>query len=218
MKIGTDAVLLGAWTDVSEVKTILDVGTGTGILALMMAQRSDAIITALEIDKSSYSQAIENTESSPWKNRISVLNTSFQEYYMTTEKKYNLIISNPPFFSGGIKSPDISRSMARHTEQLSMKELLSGSKKLLSDYGRLTVILPLKEAKDFIMIAKEYTLYPSRLTEIMPKPDKPVVRILIELRKVYHSLIQNDLSIRNTGNNEYSNDYKKLTGDFYLNF
>lgn len=134
-KVGTDAVLIGSWAKVNEARTILDIGTGTGIIALMMAQKSRATIDAIDIEQSSYEQATENASHSIWADRIKVYHTSLQDFANKTTKKYDAIITNPPYFVDSSKAPDEERSHARHTDTLTFADLISGVKKLLNDTG-----------------------------------------------------------------------------------
>ena len=154
MKIGTDAVLLGIAADITNVRNILEIGTGCGIIALILAQRSEAEIDALEIDEESVIQAKENVSASPWKDRISVIHSSLQDFIPEDHKKYDLIISNPPFFSGTYKSHQSKRNISRHNDRLTFDELLDCSDALLADPGSLWVILPVKESLQFIDIAE----------------------------------------------------------------
>ena len=143
MKVGTDGVLLGAWCDVESAKMVLDIGTGTGLIALMIAQRTDcALIDAVEIDKSAYVQASGNFKDSRWCGRIGVFNLDFKQYVDECNTKYDLIVSNPPYFENSLKSSNLERTMARHTDSLSFDELLHGASMLLSESGIISLIVP----------------------------------------------------------------------------
>ncbi len=155
MKVGTDGVLLGAWADCDNAKRILDIGTGTGLIALMMAQRSQAQIDAIEIDEHASEQAIENVNRSPWASRVNVINKSLQDYSKVENKAYDLIVSNPPYFQNSMFAPDKKRTDARHNSNLELEDLLKGAKKLLSNDGKLSIILPYLEGNMFILKASE---------------------------------------------------------------
>ncbi len=218
MKVGTDGVLLGAWVNVENVETILDVGTGTGLIALMLAQRSSAEITGIEIEPNAAKEAEENFRQSIWSNRISVQNCSFQDFAETSGDTFDLIVSNPPFFTDAVKSSSKSKSLARHTDQLPFYKLIQGASKLLNPKGRFAVVLPFSEAKDFIHTAECYQLHLIRKMEIQPAPLRKPNRVLLEFC-VYESQLQlENLTILCDDRVSYSEEYKKLTCDFYLNF
>jgi len=218
MKVGTDGVLLGAWVNISGAKTMLDVGTGTGIIALMLAQRSRAKITGIEIEKNAANEAAENARNSPWPNRISIQHKSFQELASTSQKQFDCIVSNPPFFAHNIQSADKNLAIARHSDLLSFSDLAKGAKKLLTTNGKLALILPAESAPKFIETAKCHGLYLSFLTEVKPNPLKPANRWLMEFTQKPQQPGKNSLSIRNDKGNDFSPQYKMLTRDFYLKF
>ena len=159
MKVGTDAVLLGSWVDPKNAHQILDIGTGTGLIALMLAQKSSAEIDAIDIDESACQQAKENFRISPWFSRVKIYHHSLQGFSETSEKKYDLIVSNPPYFHHASKPPEEARLNARHNDQLSFSELIAGVKKLLTDNGRFCLILPCKEGTEFIDLAQMSGLF-----------------------------------------------------------
>lgn len=218
MKVGTDAVLLGAWTNVSGTRNVLDVGSGTGIIALMLAQRSDALITAIEIEKNAAEEAAANAKNSPWGNRISVKNISFQELAKSTNQKFDCIVSNPPFFSNNIKSADKNLAMARHNDLLSFSELAEGAEKLITDEGILSLVLPVESALKFTELAAKMNLHLVRLTEVSPAPRCKSHRHLLEFSKKQLPLKKDFLSIRTNDGLDFSAEYKQLTRDFYLKF
>ncbi|UCG28523.1 MAG: methyltransferase, partial [Bacteroidales bacterium] len=188
MKVGTDSVLLGAWADVSGVNRILDVGTGTGLMALMLAQRSAAIIDAIEPDYEAYLQAGENISRSPWSERVLLYNTTLQEFqeYDMVEKNgpfYDLLVTNPPYFSRSEKAPDKRRMLSRHTDSLNSNDLLNGAEKLLTENGKLCLILPAREAKLFIEMATAIPLFCTRELNIKPLPDREIKRVLLTLER-----------------------------------
>jgi tRNA1Val (adenine37-N6)-methyltransferase len=215
MKVGTDGVLLGAWTAINKAKDILDIGTGTGLIALMLAQRSTAIIDAIEIDRDAACQAIENIKSSPWHNRIHVYNTSLQHYSLH-HKQYDLIVSNPPFFQNALPAPDPKRMLARHNQQLSMSELVLGVKRLLTSDGRFCFIVPPDVFRVFTELAEKQLLFPVRQTHVRPAPNRPVKRILAAFSSIRSDESVEELIIESNGRHGYSEEYIELTSGFYL--
>lgn len=219
MKVGTDGVLLGAWADAGNAREIMDVGTGTGLIALMMAQRTDAEITAIEIEENSFNEACFNFGQSPWANRIHPSHQSFQEFCATSGEKFGLIISNPPFFENASKAVGLHRSNARHTDLLPYEDLIAGSAGLLAgNGGRLAVIIPAEISGRFILLAQAAGLFVSRLTKVRPKPGLPFHRFLIEFSKQKIVPAENELTIGNEGQYNFNDEYKNLTKDFYLLF
>ena len=218
-KVGTDAVLIGSWAEASKATTILDIGTGTGIIALMMAQKSQAQIDAIDIEQGSYEQATENTEHSIWAERFHVYQKSLQDFAVSTDKKYDVIITNPPYFVDSSKAPDEERSHARHTDTLTFADLILGVKKILSDKGMFYIILPTKEAIDFKALAEKSNLYLTKLLRVKTKSSNDLEKRHIMLFKfTKEPLAEQILSIENEGRHNYTEEYKKLTGDFYLHF
>ena len=163
MKVGTDGVLLGAWTPVKSSVRILDIGTGTGLVALMLAQRSTASITALEIDEAAAAQATENINRSPWKNRIEVIQQDFKHYSSKNGiSKFDTIVSNPPYFNASLKCSDEQRNKARHNDSLTYEELLAGVSGLLSQEGTFTIVIPMDVCEQIKTLVHKYELYLSR--------------------------------------------------------
>ncbi len=217
MKIGTDGILLGAWANVNNTSSAIDIGTGTGIIALMLAQKNSSLtIDAIESDKAACIDAQTNFLSSPWLNRLNLYNEAIQEY--NPKKKYDCIISNPPFFEKSLKSVTNSRSLARHTNSLHYKDLLEFSKNNLSDNGSLSIILPVEQAFKCTTIADKYSLYLNRRCNVFPKPNKKQHRTLLELSKRNNELTENDLIIETENRHNYTHDYINLTKDFYIIF
>lgn len=214
MKIGTDGVLLGAWAGIENKSTLLDIGTGTGIIALMAAQRNIRMaIDAVEIDPEAYNQARENIAGSPWKDRINIYNTSIFDFY--PDKKYDSIICNPPYFINSTQTPDASRTIARHCGDFRHEDLAGIAKRLLTDKGRLFIILPVVEAIHFIDYAQGWQLFPSRITHMVPTPGKAPKRYLMEFSKQPADTLTDEL-ILELERHKYSEDYIRLTRDFYL--
>lgn len=168
-KVGTDGVLLGAYTDVTGVNRILDIGSGTGLISIMLAQRCEAEITAIEPDNESYIQTCENVSRCDWHERIKVEHTDLQNFN-PVQGKFDLIVTNPPFFSDSLKSSDLRKSFARHNDSLTSDGILEGVLKLLEDEGRLQLILPYVEGNVFIAEAHKYGLYCNNILKIKPLP------------------------------------------------
>lgn len=217
MKVNTDAVLLGAWVDIAGAESILDIGTGSGIIALMLAQRSDATINAIDIDKNSYEQAKDNFQNSAWSNRLNAIHKSLQEYVENSFEKYDLIVSNPPFFSNSLKSPSHSKTFSKHDDKLMHKELLAGVQKLLNSGGRFCVILPYSEISRFKEQALVENLYCLKQINIITKRGKKIHRTILELIQIRTGdFAESILTIRNT-DNSFTKAYIDMTKDFYLN-
>lgn len=217
MKVGTDAVLLGAWATVGSCNNILDIGTGTGIIALMLAQRSDASIDAIDIDKDACIQAEENVLASPYAERVNVMPISCSEFTRSvTEKKYDLIVSNPPYFIDSLKCPDTQRSVARHTDSLFLPELIGQSQPLLSPRGRIALVLPYELLEEVKTIARKNALHVCRQTNVIPVPDARPKRLLIELSGRETDIENPDTLVIEEARHRYTPEYIALTKDFYL--
>lgn len=216
MKVGTDGVLLGAWADVSNAKNILDIGTGTGLIALMLAQRcqSSTSITALEIDPAAAAQARENTKRSPWAKQIEVIEADFRHH--TFDSSFDLIVSNPPYFHDALACPDPQRQLARHTTTLTYEELLSRASSLLSPHGQLCLILPSEVSAGVEQKAQTKGLHTTRRVHILTQANKPPKRTLLSFSHRFSPIKESFLPIRNTPN-EYSDLYIDLTKDYYTN-
>ena len=216
MKVGTDGVLLGAWTPVKSSVRILDIGTGTGLVALMLAQRSTASITALEIDEVAAAQATENINRSPWKNRIEVIQQDFKHYSSKNGiSKFDTIVSNPPYFNASSKCSDEQRNKARHNDSLTYEELLAGVSGLLSQEGAFTIVIPMDVGEQIKTLAHKYGLYPSRQLFIITKPGGTPKRTLISFRFTKQTCETEEL-LTETSRHQYSEKYIELTQDFYL--
>lgn len=216
MKVGTDGVLLGAWTTVKN-GTILDIGTGTGLIAIMLAQRSKtALIDAIEVEEDAHNQAKENISSCNWKNRISAHHLPIQNFKPTTQ--YDLIISNPPFFLASTKAPNEERNTARHTDSLSFDDLIASVIRLLNSEGIFSLILPINEAELFINIATTQHLFLNKKCVIKPNPTKPAKRVLMEFSFSKTDIVSEELTIETATRHQYTKEYISLTQDFYLKF
>lgn len=217
MKIGTDGVLLGAWVEVSNAGTALDVGTGSGVIAIMLAQRSAHLqIHAVEVDDLAFEQAAENMHNSPWADRLTIIPNSIQEYAAECTGKYDLIVSNPPFFTGGTFSQNQDRNSVRHTVKLPHGDLLGAARTLLAPEGRFCVILPYIEGLRFLELAEGYHLHCSHMTEVRTKADKPVERLLMQFERQPRETVVDGLVIQKEDNNDWTEAYMALTRAFYL--
>jgi tRNA1Val (adenine37-N6)-methyltransferase len=217
-KVGTDGVLLGAYADVSGVRNILDIGTGTGLIALMLAQRSEAAVTAVEPDVESFRQACMNAALSKWADRIHVVNSDLQSFY-PGETRYDLIVANPPYFRSSLKNPGKTKAAARHDVSLGFDDLLGGVSRLLESKGLFQVILPANEGKIFTELAVTYHLYCCKMLKIKPLPEGEVKRLILTFsQKRFNPAEESCLVIETGKRHEYTEEYKKLTGDFYLAF
>jgi tRNA1Val (adenine37-N6)-methyltransferase len=219
MKVGTDGVLLGAWVNLNNALKILDVGTGTGLIAIMMAQRSDARIDAVEIDENAFAQATENVNYSPWRDRIQIFHDAFQHFADIATSHYDVVVSNPPYFRNSLKPSMKQRSYARHDEQLNYESLLFHAARILTPYGRLSVIVPAFETEYLITAAYFKGLFPSKLTMVSSVAGKDYSRCLAEFTfKKSGVPVHDTIVIREKGLKEYTVEYKALAGDYYLNF
>lgn len=218
MKVGTDGVLLGAWATLNHSpSSILDVGSGTGVIALQMAQRSLAeSIDAIEIDENAHAQCVENFENSPWADRLFCYHASLQEYASEIDETYDLIVSNPPFFSEDYKTKSGSRDSARFNDALPFEHLIICAVRLLNDTGIFALILPYKETSDFIQTAERHGLFLKRICKVRGTAQAPIKRCLMEFSTHRSkSFTEESLTIE-TSRHNYTPEYKTLVGDFYL--
>ncbi|MCP4123073.1 MAG: methyltransferase [Bacteroidetes bacterium] len=222
MKVGTDGVLLGAWCDVDSASNILDIGSGSGLIALMLAQRNpEASITAVEIDKNAASQAAENVKNSPWQSRIDVIHAAVQDMLPDHKKEFDLIVCNPPFFAASrstIAAGD-HRRLARNDEQLPLGELFSVASELLTGHGKMSVVIPVNRKDEITEIAHQNDLHPSRITYVIPKTGKDCHRILMSFCLIASSLQEDELILQKSEKrNDFTEDYIGLTKDFHTIF
>ena len=216
MKVGTDAVLLGAWAGSGGIEGVLDIGTGSGVIALMMAQRFiNAEVLGIDIHPESVEQARENFISAPWASRMKALKTSLQQLSAVSPHKFDLVVSNPPFFKDSLLPPDPSRTLARHAGTLSFEELISCSSRLLNDHGTLALILPFKDKAEIHALMGRHELYPGREMNVIPVSGREPNRFLSEWGREPRTIESVDLVIRQDAH-LYTEDYRKLTADFYL--
>ena len=218
MKIGTDGVLLGAWCSLESLpKTILDIGTGTGIISLMLAQRSSAItIDGVEVDPSAYMQTVDNFENSDWSDRLYCYNTSFQKFVDDTNKEtYDLIVSNPPFYTEDYITKNSSRNKARFTSSLTFKELIGGISKILSKSGFFSTIIPFKEESTFICLAEQHSLHLNKICRVQGNKNSDIKRSLMTFSFNKVKISETNLIIENS-RHKYTKEYEELTNNFYL--
>jgi len=216
MKVGIDGVLLGIWCQIDGATHILDIGTGSGLIALILAQRSTALIDAIDIDTNAVLQASENIKLSPWGNRIKAEEISLQSFATKARQQYDLIVSNPPYFVNSLKAPVENRALARHTDSLTHDELILNATKLLKPTGRICIILPVNEAllcRDF---ALSQGLFCSREVQVIPKPEAKPKRTLMEFGLQPHSKEESELVIESEERHHYSAEFSLLAKDFYL--
>ena len=222
MKVGTDSVLLGAKVNIPTfiaAEKVLDIGTGSGILALMLAQRIPLIqIDAIDIDISAYLQAYHNFKQSNWNDRLNVYCISLQEFELNNANTYKLIICNPPYFSNGLHPILYSRKIARHDNELSLEVLVEKVNKLLTINGHFAVILPVESENRIIELCLKHNLFLSQKTLVRPSRLKPVKRIIFEFSKTSGNTIVSELAIEKQKRHDYTIDYINLTSPFYLNF
>ncbi|WP_395051121.1 tRNA1(Val) (adenine(37)-N6)-methyltransferase [Flavobacterium sp.] len=227
MKIGTDGVLLGAWTPIeNNPYSILDIGTGTGIIALMLAQRSSANqIDALEIDENAYEQATDNFENSPWNDRLFCFHAALDEFVEEPEddpseselaQQYDLIVSNPPFYTEDYKSENEQRDLARFQDAMPFDDLIEAAALLLSENGIFSVIIPFKEESTFLALAKEQELFPIKITRVKGTPTTETKRSLLAFSRNQNQGFPIDELIIETSRHIYTPEYIELTKNFYL--
>ena len=214
MKVGTDGVLLGAWCDVDMAQHVLDVGTGCGVIALMIAQRNaQAIIDGIDIDDDAVNEARSNFRNSPWSDRMTAITANFNDFL--NDKKYDLIVSNPPFFTNGILPPNPQRNNARHTTTLSLSQLIMKSATLLSSHGSIAMITPVEAETIVKRCIVESNLWIKRLTQVIPIEGSTAKRLLWQIT-VDESTPSYDQLIIETTNRNYTSEYIALTRNFYL--
>jgi len=217
MKVGTDGVLLGAWCPIDNNPfSILDIGAGTGILSLILAQRSNAVqIDAIEIDENAFEQCVENFESSPWGDRLFCFHAGLDEFMEEPEDEYDLIISNPPFYTEDYKTENEQRDLARFSDALPFKDLVEAVNLLLSENGIFAVIIPFKEEEKFIALAYDFELHPFKITRVKGTPTTEIKRSLLAFSKTQKQTLVDELIIE-MARHQYTEEYIDLTKDFYL--
>ena len=214
MKVGTDGVLLGAWCPAEGARHVLDVGTGCGVIALMIAQRNaSAVIDAIDIDHDATEEATLNFKASPWSERLTAIEGDFNE--LQTAERYDLIVSNPPYFTNGVLPTGDARTQARHTGTLSYRQLIEGASRLLSDDGTLALITPTDAEQDIIEAATFASLPVRQLTRVIPVEDAAPKRTLWLLSRRDMAYCEDTLTIAHR-DGTFTSDYVALTGAFYL--
>lgn len=219
MKVGTDGVLLGVWSDLSHSpKSILDIGAGSGLVSLMLAQRSGAeLIDGVEIDTGAYEQCVDNFENSPWGDRLFCYHASFQEFVEEmVDQSYDLIVSNPPFFDGNQQDMDASRELARFDSELPFESLLNGVSLLLSEQGKFCVVIPFDREDELLKEAQKQKLYPTIITRVKGTPDSLIKRSLIQFVKNGAQVIKEEVLVLEKQRHVYTAEYSELVKDFYL--
>ena len=218
MKIGTDAVLLGAWCPINNNPfSILDIGAGTGILSLMLAQRSNAQqIDAIEIEENAYEQCVENFEASHWGDRLFCYHASLNDFINEPEDQYDIIISNPPFYSEDYKTDNSQRDLARFQDALPFEALVKATTLLLSENGIFTVIIPFKEENRLLNLCAQAELFPIKMTRVKGTPTGPIIRSLIAFKRYELPVLSANELVIESSRHVYTEAYTKLTRDFYL--
>lgn len=216
-KVGTDGVLLGAYANVSGVRRILDVGAGTGLIAIMLAQRSHATIVAIEPDEESYIQACQNIRLCSWSDRIKIEHTELRKFY-PDDRRFDLIVSNPPFFSDSLKNPEPRKAAARHNTTLTTGDILEGVTRLLDENGLFQVIMPYVEGNIFIAEAVEFGLYCNSILKIRPLPTSGFKRLIMTFSRDRRLPSEKILTIEKGPRHEFTDEYVNLTKEFYLKF
>ncbi|WP_271423935.1 tRNA1(Val) (adenine(37)-N6)-methyltransferase [Aequorivita sinensis] len=217
MQIGTDGVLLGAWVSIENNPfSILDIGAGTGVIALQLAQRSDAeMIDALEVDDNAYEQCVDNFENSPWGDRLFCYHASLGEFIEEIEDKYDLIVSNPPFYSEDYKTSDESRDLARFNDSLPFDKLIFSASQLLSEEGIFAVVIPRKEEEGFLKLAEQENLFAKRICRVKGNETSQEKRSLIAFSFEKSTPKIENLTIE-TSRHKYTEEYISLVNEFYL--
>jgi tRNA1Val (adenine37-N6)-methyltransferase len=216
-KVGTDGVLLGAVADITDVRSILDIGSGTGLVSIMLAQRCNAAITAIEPDYESFIQTSENVSRCKWNDRIKVEHTALQNFN-PEPGKFDLIVINPPYFSDSLRNPDPRRSAARHNDSLTSGEILESASKFLKENGRLQLIMPYVEGNIFIAEANKFGFYCNNILKIKPLPTAEIRRLVLTFSRTQQKPVERFLTIEHGKRHEFTEEYINLTRDFYLKF
>jgi len=215
-KVGTDGVLLGAYADLTGAKRILDIGAGTGLIALMLAQRCDAEIVAIEPDHESFLQLCENINRSKWAERIRVIESALQEY--NDNEKFDLIVTNPPYFSDSVRNPETRKALARHNDTLTSDDILKNCSRLLSEEGRLQLIMPFAEGNVLLAEAADYGFFCHDILRIKPLPASEIRRLILAFGRKRIKPAVKFLTIEQGKRHEFTEEYVSLTKEFYMKF
>ncbi len=215
IKVGTDAVLLGAWTEVNNIQAVLDVGTGCGIIALMLAQRSSAEIVAIDIYEEAVNEARSNFKRSKWNQRLAAIHISFQDFIKASSSKFDLIICNPPFFINSLKPENYKKILAKHDETLNFETLCFGAHKLLTENGTFNLIIPHVELNRFVAAAIKYGFYIAKQTNVITVKGQHPKRVLLQLTL---NIAQKQMDTLILQNEDYTKtkEFAELTKHFYL--
>ncbi len=218
MKVGTDGVLLGAWTPISHhPEAILDIGTGTGLIALMLAQRTNALqIDAFDIDENAFEQAADNFENSPWNDRLFCFHAGLDEFMEEPEDEFDLIVSNPPFYTEDYVSGNEQRDTARFANAMPFEALIEAADLLLSENGIFSVIIPFKEEEKFVALANDFELYPLKTTRVKGTPTSEIKRSLLAFSRIHTENFPVDELVIEIARHDYTPEYMALTKDFYI--
>ena len=216
MKIGTDAILLARWVEVSENDEVLDIGTGCGLIPLMLAQKGIKNADAVEIDRDSYEEATQNFNNSAWKSHLFAVNDDIKHYAITCGKKYDLIVSNPPFFFGDNIPEKAKKGLARHTNTLSYNDLLISVKKLLKPEGRFALVLPALESKTFLKDAENQGFYLQKEMHIVPIEGKASNRVNMQLVVNQIDEVERETFVLRNPDHSFTKEYKDFLKDYYL--
>lgn len=216
MKIGTDAIILGRWVEVSENDNVLDIGTGCGLLPLMLAQKGIKSADAVEIDRESFEEAAQNFANSAWNSRLSAINEDVKDYAWHCSKKYDLIVSNPPFYFGDNIPEKAKKGLARHTNTLNYKDLLQSVKKLLKPDGRFALVLPAIESKTFLKEAENQGFFLKKEMKIVPIEGKEPNRINMQLVVNQVDDVEKETFVLRNQDHSFTKDYKDFLKDYYL--
>jgi tRNA1Val (adenine37-N6)-methyltransferase len=217
MKVGTDAVLLGAWVNTKSAASILDIGTGCGVIALMMAQRSRAKIVAIDIDAESARQAESNFKGSPWKERLESIHISLEDFAGNSSPQFDLIVSNPPYFLNALKPNSLKKKLSRHIDPDSFAAYIKHASGLLHKNGRLSMINPVSESAYILSEAMRQGLYPQRRSTVIARQGKAPGLVMIELGRE-QCIVEDSKIVILDGKGQFTSGYKELTRDFYLDF
>lgn len=217
LKVGTDGVLFGAWVNYAGATRILDIGTGTGVLALIAAQRTaTATVDAVEIDDAAAEQATENASASPWAYRVRVHRMDVRR--MKSTEPFDLIICNPPYYAGYSTAADERMGLAKHSDELLFPELIDAVDRLLAPAGRFALIIPLNREQELLALATVVGLEPVRRCSVKYVAHRPAKRVLLELNRAGGTVREEELTIENTGPFDYTPEYRALISDLMLNF
>ena len=218
-KVGTDAVLMGAWTGISDNQSVLDVGTGTGVISLMIAQRANTSLTAVELDRNAATQAKFNFQRSKF-GRLTVVNSSVQDFSATTTKQFDHIVCNPPFFQFSSKPNSETLQKAKHTDTLCPSDVLKSSSKMISESGKVSIVIPYKDEQEWLSIGNSMEFYPTRKLLLRPAPEFDIKRVLVEFGRVDASCEVNEIIVEEgeRNNRSYTTEFQKMMKDYFIRF